>query len=456
MNLKVRLALLYSLSVSIILIASAITIYFLNKNFSKEEFEKKIVLEAMESGKLFFSAPKPDEVILEKLSKNTFNSFPEENIVIFDSSHTVLFSTSQSYVANIPSTFFSIARAKQRYTFSNGNIENVLLFKKTGKNGYYVFVSAKDAFGISKNENLKTLLLFSVLGGISLSGLMAFFYVQQEKKPLEELKTQIEKINEINLKDRISTGKNNNEVSQIAEQFNAMLNRLEQAFEHQKSFVHHASHELRTPLANLLLQTESALNSVRTVEEYKKILLSLKEEQHDLIDLTNSLLTLSQYEKITSVPNASLLRIDEMLYDSAEMVKKFLPHSTVTVDFETVPDNENDLIFRGNETLMRTAILNLLKNACQYSENCRIKLVIGFNDLGIELHFDNIGKQLPPEEQRKLFIPFFRGENSIYKKGYGLGLSIVQRIINLHGGNIIYQPVGKKINRFTVFLPYTK
>ncbi|MFT2526190.1 histidine kinase dimerization/phospho-acceptor domain-containing protein, partial [Escherichia coli] len=70
------------------------------------------------------------------------------------------------------------------------------------------------------------------------------------------------------------------------------------AFFFQKNFVQHASHELRTPLAVMLSQTESALHNQHTIEEYKKILESLREDQQQMIELTNSLLLISQYEKL--------------------------------------------------------------------------------------------------------------------------------------------------------------
>ena len=117
-------------------------------------------------------------------------------------------------------------------------------------------------------------------------------------KPLEELKGQIEKINEKNLKNELLLARSNNEVKQIARKFNAMLDRLEHAFEQRKNFVQHASHELRTPLANMLAQTESALSKKLCANRLPNILYSLKEEQQDLINLTNSLLTLSRYEKV--------------------------------------------------------------------------------------------------------------------------------------------------------------
>jgi signal transduction histidine kinase len=180
-----------------------------------------------------------------------------------------------------------------------------------------------------------------------------------------------------------------------------------------------------------MLQTESALNQTLSAEEYKKVLHSLKEDQQNLIDLTNSLLTLSRYETITNIKDWTLIRVDEIIYQTVDFVNQVWPETIVSVDFAPVPENEEDLIFKGNESLIRSAIQNLLKNAIQYSEDQRVNVVIDASAKdGVTLKIDNVGKQLTADEQSRLFIPFFRGENSTFKKGYGLGLSIVVRIIN--------------------------
>jgi len=109
-------------------------------------------------------------------------------------------------------------------------------------------------------------------------------------------------------------------------------------FEMQKSFVHHASHELRTPLANMLAQTESALRREFSLEEAKEILQSLKEDQQELIELTNSLLLLSQYEKIYYTPEWPEVRIDEVLYDTIAAVKKIFPNISLSLEFIRMPE----------------------------------------------------------------------------------------------------------------------
>lgn len=453
MNLKTRLALLYSVSVFIILVASAVSIYVLNENFRKNEFTKRMMLEATECFEIFTATPEITQETIDALNTNAANSLAGEEIFIFNSSMRAIFSTEGSNIPNISSRMLALSKMQQHYEYSDRKKEWLIFYQRFNNRPYYIAVSAFDVFGRRKNDNLKVLLVFSIFGGMVLSGLLAFFYVRQTIQPLEKLKDQIDNITVQNLKQRIAIPNNNNEVWQIADKFNAMLERLEQSFEQRKNFVQHASHELRTPLANMLLQTESALNKNLNTDEYKAILVSLKEEQTNLIELTNALLALSRYETATTIKDWTRVRVDEVLYQTAEYIGQVIPDAIVSIDFETLPEDENDLVVRGNESLIKSAIQNLIKNAIQYSDNKKVKVILNTEPNQIIVKFENFGKQLNANEHSRLFIPFFRGENSLYKKGYGLGLAIVERIAHVHNGSITYQPIGNNINRFTIIFP---
>jgi signal transduction histidine kinase len=416
-----------------------------------------LLLEGQESIQIFTAASNPARNVISELNNNAANSLPQGKVYIYDSAYHLLHATPNEPPPAIATDTFRLASSKQSFTFTdNDGRACILIYERVHGRQYYILATAVDIFGSRKSDNLRLLLFCSALIGLLLSGLLAFFYVTQAMKPLEELKNQIEKIDEKNLKERIVINKRDSEVWQIARKFNAMLDRLQQAFEQRKSFVQHASHELRTPLANMLSHTEAALGKDMQVEDYRKVLVSLKEDQQDLINLTNSLLTLSRYEKLSFVPDSPLIQIDEILYETVHLAKQTWPNAMVLVDFETVPHSQSALEFRGNEFLIKSAVLNLLKNALQYSCDNRVKVGILADDSSITLHFENTGQQLSAEEQMKLFMPFFRGENAVNKKGYGLGLSIVQRIIHVHNGMIRYQLVGKNVNRFTIYLPSGK
>ncbi|MDB5193598.1 MAG: sensor histidine kinase [Segetibacter sp.] len=453
MSLKFRFTLVFSLLIFIVLTVSSVAIYLLNENFRQEEFLKRVKNEGEEAFTFYSHSPNNIEEIKSKLQYQVFTSLPKQQSIILDASYKTILSVPESSKGVINQEKLAIAAKKNVVFYNDGDRETVILKKSLSTGSIYIVTSAYDFFSRRKNDNLRTILVFTVLGGFLLAGVLALISVDRVITPLKNLQQQIQQIGEKNLPDRVKIPKDSDEVAKIATSFNEMLSRLQHAFESRKNFVQHASHELRTPLATMLAQTESALNQELTQAEYRQVLSSLKEDQQQLIDLTNSLLLLSAYEKQGTLNDRSTVRIDEITYDAIEEVKQLFEHATINVSFKDVPENEDWLSIKGNESLLKSAISNLVKNAVQYSSELKMSIQIDVAKEGVTLHFSNGGIQLPKNEQEKLFLPFFRGDNAANIKGSGLGLSIVQRIITLHGGTVRYQAMQQNVNSFIVYLP---
>jgi signal transduction histidine kinase len=452
MNLRLRFALLFSLFVFIILMISVTSIYFLYEKFRQDEFYARIKERATQNAQFFFELGNDNLRRKTEMDRTLSFTLTDENIIIYDTSFNVLYINSDTSGSSIFKE--NLARNGQKiYYQKKGYRESVAFLYRDSKQAAYVIASAYDKFGKRKIDNLKIVLLATLAGGLVLSGLFAFFYVKQIVKPLGELTGQMQRISESSMNARVPVGPNNNELSRIARNFNDMLNRLENAFEMRKSFVQHASHELRTPLTSMLAQTEAALTKELTPAEIKFVLQSLREDQQHMIELTNSLLLLSKYEKLTSLTDLVQVRVDEVLYEAIDAVKPIYPNCHIAVNFLSVPENGTMLTVMGNDVLLKSAMQNLVTNACHYSEDGDVSINIDAQVNGIKINFDNNGKQLSNEERQRLFIPFFRGQNSMNKKGYGLGLSIVQRIISLHRGSVYYTAVNHRLNRFSVSFP---
>jgi signal transduction histidine kinase len=147
-----------------------------------------------------------------------------------------------------------------------------------------------------------------------------------------------------------------------------------------------------------------------------------------------------------------VLRIDELLYEVIASCYKMFENITIDFHFESVPDDEKHLMARGNDVLLKSAFRNLIKNAYLYSNDQKVDIFIQA-DNPIQIHFINSGKQLTPPEAEQLMVPFFRGHNAASIKGFGLGLSIVNRILALHKGQLQYTAEGNSKNKFSVIIP---
>ncbi|GGH57761.1 signal transduction histidine kinase [Filimonas zeae] len=454
MNLKVKFALLFSLLVSIILFSSVLVIYFLYSDTRREDFNKRLWAEALQNYRVFYHVDTLDKQLLREIDRNSPANLVDLQTIILDVSFHQLFCYPDTMHHQLDKQLLQKIRwsGGDGFYFKKGKREYVGVYVGENSRSCYVITSAIDRYGLRKMERLRLIIGFVIFGGILLTALGAFIFVRQVMKPLDRVKAQMQRITANNLKERVQVGKGYAELEQIAENFNAMLDRLEKGFELQKSFVHHASHELRTPLASMLAQTEAALNRQLSPEEARQVLVSLKEDQHALIELANSLLLLSQYDSINYSSSWQWVRLDEVLYDSIALTNQVMPDCNISVDFATIPETDMDLAIRGNEALLRSALRNLIKNAYLYSADKCLTVIIEGGREEVCIYVDNGGEVLTLPEQERLFIPFFRGGNAMRAKGFGLGLLIVKRIVQLHRGSIEYSVYEGK-NRFTLRFP---
>ncbi len=453
MNLRLRFVLIHTLLVSSILVISIFIIYIIYNNTRNDDFTKRLWSEAILSYKGInnnFIVNNSEQDLLEN---NPPGTFTDMQVVIIDHTGKTIYKKPVYLQYDPDVLILSNIKINHQYSFREDRYACFGLY--INDTGDYVIVRANDKYGLARMAKLRIIMFLVGIGTALVAALFSFFYIMKTTKPLVQLSLQMRKISENNLKERFYIGNGNikkNELMQISANFNGMLERLEKAFDMQKSFTHHASHELRTPLASMLAQTEMALRKNLTLEEAKEVLNSLKEDQQELIELTNSLLLLSQYEKISYSSDWPMVRIDELLYDTISMVKRMFPNISVSLEFLQMPDSEISLSISGNYTLLRSAFRNLIKNAFQYSDDKIVSIAIKADEKTIDIYFENRGKTLNLKDKDRLFIPFFRGENAIRKRGFGLGLSIVKRIVQLHQGTITYDIVQEKINRFTVSL----
>ncbi len=449
MKLRIRITLLLSSLVFIILLISVSSIYLLYEKFRKDEFYQRVKSRAVFYSSIYFKG-KPTDPLSIQIENFSLSG---EKVALYNDKEQLLSVKPDSTWMIIPQEVFTKARQTRFCFFSHGYQESVAYYVDGPFRKGYVISSAYDRFGRRKIENLQFVMLCTLGGGLLLSGIFSFFFAKQIVMPLSQLTNRMQLITERNMDERLVVTSDKGELDQIARNFNEMLDRLDNAFEMRKRFVQQASHELRTPLTNMLAQTEAALSKNLSAGESYNVLQSLKDDQQHMIELTNSLLLLSKYEKLAQITDLSVIRVDETLYEAIDQIKIHYPDTHIQVNYSSMPDNDGLLTVMGNEVLLMSALQNLVKNACHYSEDNEVMINIDAQVNGMCINFENMGKQLSDDEMQRLFIPFFRGENSVHKKGFGLGLSIVQRIVSLHKGTIRYTAVNERLNRFSLIFP---
>jgi signal transduction histidine kinase len=453
MNLKQRFAFLFTSFVAVILFIACTTIYFLYAGYRQNEFYNRISLEGNEVYEFFQESKNVDSLTKASLFKELLDrTIFNERLIIVDSTGKQVFMIPSNQHEKLPDQLKDKAKKTKRYQYTDKDqVQHVVEFHIPSKS--FIYVSGFDQIGLDKLKNLQLILIAVFLGGLILTSVLSFLFVKEAIRPIVQLSKQMQLTNVKNLSERIAIKSAKDEISLIANNFNAMMDRLKSAFESQKTFVHHASHELRTPLAVMLSQTEFALANDHSKEAYIEVLLSLKEEQQHMIELANSLLLLSQYETAKFDTDWPVLRIDEMLFESIAVSRRLYPDIIINFSFASIPENDTQLCLKCNESLIKSAFSNLIKNGYQYSSDQKVDISLFFKDGFIGISFTNRGTQLSNEEITKLSLSFFRGQNASGKKGFGLGLSIIERILAIHHGEMKYQAEGTDLNVFTIKFP---
>jgi signal transduction histidine kinase len=113
----------------------------------------------------------------------------------------------------------------------------------------------------------------------------------------------------------------------------------------------------------------------------------------------------------------------------------------VHIHYDKIPDDEEQLKRYGDESLLKTAFMNLMDNACKYSNNKTVNVFLHLQKDLIILYFKDVGTGISKEELPYIFDTFYRSATTISKAGYGIGLSLTKRIINMQGGSIEVESV---------------
>jgi signal transduction histidine kinase len=337
-----------------------------------------------------------------------------------------------------------------------GDREAVGLLYTDGLRRFVVFASASDRYGVSKLNNLILILIVGLLVAIILTFITGLFFSRQALKPISGVVSRVSSITATSLGKRLDEGNGTDEIAKLAITFNQMLYRIEKAFQIQKSFVSNASHELRTPLASITSQIEVSLIKERSSKEYQEVLESLLEDARGLTSLANNLLEIARSEQDISALKIAPVRIDELLLQTQAEINQLHPHYHIETEItDNITDDEQELTVMGNENLLKLIFVNLIDNACKFSDGGVVKASIGFFDDHVLISISDKGIGIDSDDLQLIFEPFFRAKNAVNHKGHGIGLSLIQKIVKLHNGHIRVESERETGTTVFVTLPYT-
>ena len=287
---------------------------------------------------------------------------------------------------------------------------------------------------------------------VTIGGMCTYFVVNNALIPIVELNKNIKKINEDNLNSNLSIKGANDEIKELTISFNKMIAKLENAFASQKRFNSSVAHELKTPLAVIKTNIDVLKSSnCKSLEEYDKTLAVVEKSILKMNLIIETLLDIIRQE---NAPLNEIVSIDEILEDIVDDLSIIANKKNIKLKLNSY--NIKNKI-KGNKIMLYRAFYNVIENSIKYNKINGSIDILCYQDLNtIEVKVIDTGSGIKEEDYDEIFKPFYRceGINSYSKNGVGLGLSLTQSVIKLHGGEIKVKSKLNEGTEFTFILPY--
>jgi signal transduction histidine kinase len=452
MSLRTRLTLLFTAIVSVLLALFCGLLFKLAGQYREHQFQERLQAEATTAGHLLLSQERIGPTLYKLLDKNQLTVLPEEEIIIYNTQNKLVYESGTDYLTLTPEKLNHI-RQSRRVVWKEASREIVGILFNDHQQPFVIVASAVDTYGTRTVMNLGKLLGVGWCVMIGLLLLAGRFFVGRTLRPISRINRQIDAITASNLSLRLPEESQGDELTQLAQRFNRMLSRLEEAFRLQRSFVSSASHELRTPLTAITGQLEVSLLADDEPDELRATLRSVLEDVRGLNRMANGLLALANASMDASAVPMALVQLDILLEQIQLEFQRIQPTYTIYLHIDSTTKGTATWQLMGSEALLRTAFFNLLDNGGKFSPDHTVWVQLTSQDTAIQLTVHNTGSVIAPDQLAIIFSPFQRGRNATGHPGHGIGLALTERIIRLHQGQIQVDSSVDAGTTFTVTLP---
>jgi signal transduction histidine kinase len=324
---------------------------------------------------------------------------------------------------------------------------------------------------VDPNGQLPSLLVTLLLGSIATLAIAiagGFWLAGRAMAPVRTITRTARSIGETDLNKRLMLG-TKDELGELADTFDAMLARLQAAFDRQRQFTADASHELRTPLTIVGLEADQALARHRSNEDYERAFKVIKSENEFMAHLVNDLLTLARMDAGQTQLRMEALDLSDLALEVVERLSSLAKRNAVEIDLGELPETS----IQGDRQYLSQMLTNLVENAIKYAggrgHHVHVETGSRSNGAGMKawVQVEDDGPGIAAEYLPYLFDRFYRVDKARVRQqdenpetdqekapeGSGLGLSIVQWIAQAHGGKVNVQSEPGKGSCFEVEIP---
>jgi len=292
--------------------------------------------------------------------------------------------------------------------------------------GYRVVVAKKSEDDAALLRTVVGILALLSVGATLAVAISSRRIVRRAVAPLSSLANRVARL-EPGAGQRLEIRSDIAEVDLLAERFDALVARFEEALEREKRFTAEASHELRTPLTLALAEMEALARGEGDGAEPTRAWGALNR----LAQLAESLLWFARAQGKLVDARTDLVNISDVIRAQVEALGKAHPERRFELD---LPD---EALVQAEEALIARAIGNLLDNAIKYGDDTAIEIKIDRAPRNMRVTVINGGAGIPEAERSRVFVPFFRSsEANLRAEGFGLGLPFARAVARAHGGDL--------------------
>ncbi len=277
-------------------------------------------------------------------------------------------------------------------------------------------------------DQLKLILIFGLPAVLLVALIAGLFVASRALNPFQEIILRLEKIGVQQLSQRLPVPESNDEIKKLALALNLMLERIENAFASQEKFIADASHQLLTPLT--ILKGEFELQ--KKAEPKNAFIDSGLQEIDHLTKIIQDMLLLARIDSGVSELTFSEIYLDEIVLEVISKLKKLSAAKNIHIKFD-ITENADRQKIRGEYDLLTNLFMNLTENAIKYSnENSSVLILVEWQNTKTKFSVQDFGPGISEKMRPHLFKRFSRADTSSKSKGFGLGLSIAQKIAEIH------------------------
>jgi len=289
---------------------------------------------------------------------------------------------------------------------------------------------------------VQLMMMFSIILGTAIS---AFF----SKRALKPINALIEATHKVAAGDFSTRVELKGILEDLSHSFNKMAYELSTIETLRSDFINNFSHEFKTPIVSVRGFAKLLRDDTLTPEERREYIDIIIAESERLANLSANILNLSKYENLQIITDKKEYSLDEQIRRAVVLTEPKWSAKELDVNVEM-----EEIRFTGSEDLMQQVWLNLIDNAIKFShQGGAIDIRLSLWNGGVRFTIQDRGVGMDKEKTARVFDKFYQGDVSHTSAGNGLGLSIVQRIVTLHGGYVEVQSEPGAGSELTVWMP---